>query len=233
MKIRASVLWDSEVEFEQSHLVDIVLSFENGESQIFRGQFKRADTIMDYLWHLYVQSTNDYSKGKEFVGEVVEDSIGKRVYEIPVSVSGDDLEKVRYTAERVQKKYFIAPRNEWVTDEEYSTFFDSSNGLWDTERCDYPAGDFAELLRQTVYDMEHGNPSIYIWTNVPKMFLLENRMKADPEFAEFAEKEIRPLVMGYWDNISQTGNIPEIKRMFVQISEIAERYKQEHGIERL
>ncbi|MBU1136517.1 MAG: hypothetical protein KJ559_03340 [Nanoarchaeota archaeon] len=233
MKIRASVSWNPEVEFEQSDLVNILLSFENGESQEFKGQFKRLDTAMDYLWHLYVQATGDYGKGKEFVGEIVEDANGNRVYEIPIKIAGDNLERVKYTAGRVQKKYFIAPRNEWVTDEEYSTFFGSSNGLWDTERCDYPAGDFAESLRQTVYDMENRNPGIYRWTNVPSMSLLQDRIKSDPEFAQFAEKEIKPLVRKYWDDVSQTGNIPEIKRMFVQIAEVAEKYKHEQGIDRL
>ncbi len=231
MKIRASVSWNPGVKFEHSNLIDIVLSFENGGSQEFRGQFKRADTTMDYLWHLYVQATKDYGKGMEFVGEVVEDANGNRVYDIPVIVTGDDLILVKSTAERVQKTYFIAPRNEWVTDEEYSTFFGSANGLWEVERCDYPEGDFAESLRQTVYDMDHGNPGIYRWTNVPSIFLLQDRIESDPEFAQFAEKEIMPRVRKYWDE--RTGNIPEIKRMLVQIAEAAERYKHEHGIERL
>jgi hypothetical protein len=82
--------------------------------------------------------------------------------------------------------------------------------------------------------MKNGNPRIYRWTNVPKMSLLEDRMKADPEFAEFAEKEIKPLVRAYWDGEARrSGDVEGIIKQFNAIAEVAERYKHEHEIERL
>jgi len=82
--------------------------------------------------------------------------------------------------------------------------------------------------------MEHGNQRIFAWTNVPKMLLLRDRMKAEPEFTEFVEKEIRPLADAYWHGEAKKSlNVEEMKRQFNAIADVAERYKREHGIERL
>ena len=234
MKIKASVSWNPDIQFEEADLVDIVLSFENGEAEEFRGQLKRPDTAMSFLWNLYVQSIDDYSRASEFVGEVIEDSKGRRVYEIPVLVKDDKLDHLKYTAERIQKQYYIVSRDELVTDEEHCTFFGSSGNLWSTEKCDYPRGDFVETLRQTVYDMENVDPKIYEWTNVPNQHSIRNRMKSDPIFREFAERELMPLVDAYWkSDAMRKGDTGEIKRMFIEIADVAGRYKDEHGIERL
>lgn len=230
MNIRASISWNPEVEFEQLDLVNIVLSFENGEPQEFRGQLKRADTAIDYLGAIAYYASNE-SVFK--VGEPIEQSDGRKVYDIPLSPKAN-LETVKYYSERIQKKHYISSRDEWVTDEQYCKFFGSSGNLWNIERCDYPTGDFAESLRQTVYDMENGSPGTYRWTNVPQMLLLEDRMEADPEFAKFAEKEIIPLVRAYWDGgAKKPDDVDGTIKQFNAIAELAERYKREHSIDRL
>lgn len=236
MEICASVSWDPKVEFERSNSINLnlILKDDKSEAQKYSGQLKRPDTTMLYLWNLCVAATKDYGNNEAYVGKIISDTKGNRVYEIPVAVTGDDLKRVIDLTHRIQKKYFIVTRNEWVTDEEYSTFYGSANGLWCIERCDYPRGDFAELLRQTVYDMEHGSPRIYRWANVPRVYLLGNKMGSDQTLAEFTEREIRPLVATIWSR--ETGMSEDttiLKRQYTKMAEAAERYKQEHGIDRL
>ena len=151
MKILASVSWDPEVQFEQSSLINIVLSLENGEVQRFEGQLKNPEQVLVYLRGLYLLSTENIDrKGREFVGKIVEDKVGNRIYEIRVNFSE---EKVRTTAAKIQKRHYIAPRDEWVTDEEEGKFLGSSGDTWNIRLCDYPQGGFVETLRQTIYLM--------------------------------------------------------------------------------
>lgn len=244
MKIRANVSWNPKIGFEQSDLIDIVLSFENGESQEFRGQFKSPDNTMIYLESIYDRARGErlYVCGVKVhnLGKPVTEVRGGRTYEIPVIDPEKDLPSVKRHIEHYLRKHFIVTRNELVTNEEYYKFHGSSGGLWDTEKCDYPLGDFAETLRQTVYDMEHGNPDRYMESNVPHTSRLEERMKSDPQFKAFAIRSIFPLVDVYWNELAHWAgasaicdDIGKIKEVFNQIAEVAERYKQEHGIERL
>lgn len=230
MKIKATVSWNPEVEFGQANLVDIVLSFKDGLSGTFSGQLSSREKALTYL-----DNVNFYAQGWDApkLSAPVEQEKGRQVYEIPVTVA--DAEKpsvfsLRYlmrVATRIQDKYYIAPRDEIVTDEEYCQFFGSSGNLWDTNNCDYPSGDFVETIRQTVYDMEHGNPQVFLWTDVPRLYLLNNAMGQNPDFNAFAKKELKPLVVSFW----KWAGSPKYDRCQVQdklnrIADIADKFKR-------
>lgn len=230
MKVIASISWNPEKSFDDSELFNIELSLISKKKLTFKGQLKKSAVVMNYLWHLYVGATNDYKKGREYVGNKLKNAPkqGLRIYQIPVTVTEEkELLSLQHDLERIQEKHFIVNRKEWVSNEQFSTFFGSSNGVWHIEHCNYPPANFIEHIRQTLYEMKE-NPKIYQWTNAPHRHLLEDWMKTDAKFAKFAKREILPLTKNFWEN--RNASIPRIKSMLTKIAVTAEKYQRENGI---
>lgn len=223
MKILAKVSWNPKVEFEEADLIDIVLSFKNGESREFKGQLKKSCSVIDYLNAIVFRASNQETFK---INSPVTDSDGKRDYEILIS-SKADLEEVLHYSERIQKSRYIVDRDEWITDEEYCKFFGSSNGIWNLENCDYSEGNFVETLRQVAYDMEQGSHHIWKWANVPKVDLL--RLENDPEYAKFIES-IRDFSESIYKAEGEN-NTSDIIRLYREVADFAEKYMQEKGID--
>lgn len=228
MNLEAIISWNPDMEFENASVIDILLSM--GPSKTFQGQLKRPNIVIDYLNTLAFYASD--MEQTENIKPIREEK-GRRTYEIPIVASGCALDDLELMAKRIQMKHYLVTRDAWVTDEEYCTFFGSSGNLWNIKKCDYPQGDFAETIRQTVYDMEHGNPRIYSWTNVPNIWGLEHRMKSEPRLEGFVKK-IKPLVyaFGHSDAL-RNQNYEGIKKQLNQLADLAERYKKEHGLNRL
>ena len=233
MELHASISWDQGLDFESARLFDIILRIENGEPQKFKGQLKRPDTTLYYLWNLYVGATQDYKKGKAYVGEIVHTTDGNRVYKIPITVKEKELEKLNHIARRIETKHFIPTRNELVSDEEYCAFFGSSGNLWDIDTCDYPPGSFIETLRQTVHDMENGQPHIYRWTNVPRWDKLEELTLDYSDLERFVETKLKPLSDDLESQFRSSRNIEKIKDWYTAVADAAEKYGKENGIEKI
>ncbi len=234
MEILTQLSWDPSTRFEDAKLINLAIFFKsNGTTKEFRGQLKRADAVISYLNLVYLKATEDYTgkKGENYVGKSVKRAPKKgiKIYRVPVVVTDEKkIQQLKKTLQCLQEKRFIVSRNEEVTHEEYCTFFGSSGGVWDIDKCEYPQGNFIETLKQTVYDMDE-DPKVYQWTNVPREHLLDDWTKKDKKFAEFAKKNINPLVEKYWAN--RGGSVDEVKHRLTEIADVTEKYKNEFGIE--
>ena len=225
MKLRATVSWDPNSEFDEADSFDVALRLENGGLQEFRGQLVKPEVVSHYLSALQGWAVKGV---RADIGSVLRnETSGCREYEFPVSVEGDDLATLRRHIERIQSRHYVEPRGEWVGNEAYSAFFGSAAGVWCPDLCDYPEGDFVETLRQTVYDMRNGRPDIYCWTNVPLFFLLSDRMEEDPEFRRFIETEVRPLEKKVRELSRGGGNTDGLIELFEAIAYAVEGYGSE------
>ena len=226
MKIRANVSWDPEREYDEAESFDVTLNLENGEKQTFRGQLGRPEVVLHYLLVLYRQAVKQSREGIETV--LKSEACGAREYEFLVTAEGDDLAFLRENTEKVQRRYYVAPRQEWVSHERYCAFYDSSGGLWKPELCDYPRGDFVEVLRQIAYDMRNVNPEVYRWGNVSNFLLLYDRMEEDPEFGRFIDERARPLSRLALA-LARKGDIEEAASKFEEMADMIESYDRKNA----
>ncbi len=138
---------------------------------------------------------------------------------------------------RLEEKHFLLPRNETVNDNDYCSFYGSSGGMW--TRSNYLRGDFVETIEQTIYDMQHGSPTNYHWTNVPRMWCLKLQREIDPEFDKLVKKKVELNDKEFYDLACKTSDNPSKKRVRELIRILEEcaapvrEYKQERGIIRL
>jgi hypothetical protein len=220
MRLRAAVTWSDTESFDDSRLIDIVLTFENGSREDFSGRLKCAANAKGYLEGIFF-----YARARESMAlpPPIVDQKQMRVYESPVAADEDCKRMLKGFASRLQQRHFIAPRNEWVTDEEYCAFFGSSGGIWETGEC-YRRGDFVEQIRQTVYDMEHVTPQAYRWSNVPKESYLREKIAEDKAFAAYFTQHIKPLIDAAEPLLSESGDIDAIKKALTEIADVTERY---------
>lgn len=231
MKLGVRVFWDSKVPFDKADLFDLVLTLENEE---FKGQLKKPIVVNNYLCHLYINATGDWSRGEDFSG--YQTGEGEISHEVPVKV-GERLYFLRREVRAIQERFFIAPRNEEVGHEERSTFFYSANGIWNVEDCDYLPGDFVETLRQTAYEMQHGNPNVFHWANVPRIRDLQKKAENDLELSRFLDGSLTPFVCARVSDIRKCMDDPNfvetVVREYNEIADLAEEYKNTHEIEYL
>tara|TARA_Y100000310_G_scaffold315857_1_gene366930 strand:+ start:46 stop:804 length:759 start_codon:yes stop_codon:yes gene_type:complete len=226
MKLIADVSFDSSLSFDEPQRVSIDLEFKNGDNKRYSGELKRTDVAIGYLSALYFYATKTPDIKRSIKKSLDRAKKGRIIYEIQVKATGEDLETLRDNAKRIQFRKFILPRDEWVRDEEYCTFFGSAAGLWDPEKCDYKAGNFIELIRQTVYDM-NTHPQLDHWSNVPRMHYLSEVMGRDSRFLFFIKHIARPLELKLMDK----GNSTVRMQILTQIADEVEEYAKQNQID--
>ncbi len=204
MNIKVTAVWDSKTTLEEAHNVYVNLSVGDN-SYTFERFLDRGTKLKNYLTAIEwdVKMAN---KGKEHFRPYFkekETQNGRAVYVLLDAFSLDSnlnhslVDSTTFSTkclpefDLLHKKYLIVTRNELVTNEEYSTFF-NSRFIFGLE--DYHKAKRSEHFIQTLYDMEHMNPKIYMWTNNEAAKQVSERINSDLHFAEFYDINIRPIL---------------------------------------
>jgi hypothetical protein len=225
MQVTVKVTWDSAVQFQEASLLEVLISCDDPTCfDKYQGQLERADVLERYISWLF--SKVNFANRISQKHTPQEESAGRRVYQastedhIPLEGRKENIKTYAY---KIQQRHYIAPRNEEVRDEQYYTFFRSDGGGWKTTLCSYPHGTYSERLEQTIYEMEHGRPNIFGWTNVHISMNVDWLAKNNPEFKQFVTDVLHPIYnsLGYV--------IPMLQGLKQLAAAIAE-YKQDHHV---
>lgn len=250
MDLEVIVSWDKSKAVEEAGQFDLVVKVNEpleGFNEQYRGHRKGWDDVRTWVAELFEDATAGEFRHTNYVFDEKNDDLlplhqypnpiseesGRKAYKVDVkprtlnaSITADREEspdvRLKKKLEELGKKYYIATRGEWVNNQDYYSFW----GRGDS----YMPGDEVELLRQTVWEIRHGNPHIWAWANVPKFTqpgdskYVKNYPRLDKVVAELS-----PLVSAL-DGVST--NNARIK-LYNQIADRLDRYKREQGIERL
>jgi hypothetical protein len=213
MKVTARFEWDPALKLEDAKHVDAYLIVENGEKHEFHMAFNDGRKIDSYR-SLILRGGGDgfvYRRGSPGFLEYTPSFIPEEF----------DPEKfLKYLADVHSRKYYIAPRNEHVTNEEYHAFYGSTGMIWDLSLCDYPTATSPERLIQTLYDMQHLSFDYYQWTNPHWKFFMEI-FEDSVDAIKFYREKLAPILTRMKDNATRQDMI-ELVKTLQEIQEIRE-----------
>jgi len=259
--------WDEKLPYEDSSIefYNIIVNVVNPPEkfkQHYNGRLRAADVAENFV----VSLMRSVEQNKRYDNKMVTIGIGHGTSHCGARLKDPDSEKrgrktfvIPFSAQKsysfsliggvygdfgllgnldcLEEFRFIAPRNETVNHNDYCSFFGSSGGLW--LPSSYPRGDFVETIEQTIYEMQHDHPTIFRWTNVPRMGMLEKQRSIDTKFDALVEERVAPKDKESYDLECKTIDNPTKKRVKELIKILEEcaapvrQYKQERGIIRL
>ncbi len=243
MDLEVIVSWDETIPYEKASLFHIAAIITTPPPKAFAdkgfkpgyiGKLEGTNAVEKYVGDLL----RDIDHGSADAA-LVSQSSGMKSFRATMREQRHMyLDQVLWHLKTLEKQHFIAPRNQWCTDQDYFTFFGSGNPAYFSS---YTPGDHVELIRQTVYDMENGDTDVWKWTNVPKFSVGHNKeSQAYVEMLIYERKhpglmavmmELEPVL----DNISGIRS-DEVERhigLLNQVADALDRYKAENGVARI
>lgn len=146
-------------------------------------------------------------------------------YVIPVAAMSDEhMHELGNIVSSLGKTHYLFPRDIWVSDQDYCSFFGKSD-VWSHGKDRFPPGNFVETIDQTVYEMHVHDPQLFRWSDVPRHDLFVPYLETTGFENERAIRDMEERLRRFWVHVMHTGDSELIAEYLTRLANDAREWR--------